>query len=192
MSPNLPAYSIIGSVRTKSKIKSLRKYFGLKMYCSERCGISKISVTAVGLALPLNFSFFPSSNCYLHPRHRNRPPRYTLSLFGQLHTTGESTSTPSGHKNCFSMQLHQTKVFFVRLITQIILRTSYGSCWVICSKDRRVHMWIVRWSNLWISNVRLVVDMGPRRRRSSPGHTCNLYSVLANPSFMSWARPSTY
>jgi hypothetical protein len=108
---------------------------------------------------------------------------YTSTLSRPLHLTGEvmGGGPLMRHKISFSMQLHLTKASFVRLITQTISRTRSGSCWAICSKDGQATILILRYKSLRISNVRLVVYMGPRQRRSSPGYIHRIHRDRALP-----------
>jgi len=101
------------------------------------------------------------------PSHESYSQLYTTTL-RPSHLTRESTKIPLGHKNSFSMQLCLTMASFVDLIIQSISRMSSGSCWVICSKDRRAHISAVRCSRLQITKWR-VISMGQRRRRWSLG-----------------------
>ena len=137
------------------------------------------------LVSPSNFSSFPSGKYYLHIHRCPRSPtlHYTSTRFGPLHLTGKSTGrrTMMRHKTSFSMPLHLTKASFVRSIILIISRTRSGSCWVICSKDGQVPMSILQCRSLRISDVRTVVDMGSRRRLSSPGYAHRIYRDRALP-----------
>src|SRR6266852_2368679 len=96
------------------------------MRCSDSCGVSRIWVMVVGLALQLSFSSLPSSSCSQRLHQRNTPLHYTRGHFGPLHLTGASTNAHLGHRNSFSIS--PSHIFrSLRMITLLISSTS--SCY---------------------------------------------------------------